>query len=77
MGTPEQAQGVIFASPIEALVAQISWREGQGWRLWVSSWDAGQTPSGARSSCYERLTASELLQVMEDELRVRCDWLAL
>lgn len=69
------AQSPLFASPIVAFIAQVSWRSGEGWRLWVSSWDAGETPSRARSSSYERLTADEVVDVLCAEQMGRCDWL--
>lgn len=65
----------LFASPIDTFVAQVSWREGKGWRLWVSSWDVGETPSRAHSSTYTFLTADELIDVLCAEQLSRCEWL--
>jgi hypothetical protein len=69
------AQGRLFASPVESFIAHVSWRPGEGWRLWVSSWDQGDDPSRARSSQYENLTADELVDVLCAEQLGRCEWL--
>jgi len=65
----------MFASPIAGFVANLSWSAGQGWRLWVSSWDEGQTPARASSATYTFLTADELLDVLAAEQLTRCEWL--
>ena len=67
--------GRLFANPIDTFVAQVSWRAGKGWRLWVSSWDVGETPSRAHSATYELLTADELIDVLSAEQLSRCEWL--
>lgn len=71
----DDTQGRLFASPIDTFVANVSWRAGQGWRLWVSSWDVGEEPSRARCSVYSDLTADELVDVLSAEQLGRCDWL--
>jgi hypothetical protein len=68
-------QSPLFATPIEHFVAQVSWRAGQGWRLWVSSWDVGESPARAHSATYTLLTADEALDVLEAEQKSRCEWL--
>ncbi len=75
MDTHADPETPLFASPIEHFVAQVSWRAGSGWRLWVSSWDVGETPSRARASTYEFLTADELMDVLAAEQLSRCEWL--
>jgi len=73
--TKSDTQGPLFASPIDTFVAQVSWRAGKGWRLWVSSWDVGESPARAHSSTYEFLTADELIDVLCAEQLGRCEWL--
>lgn len=75
METTDEAQSRLFASPIETFVANVSWRPGEGWRLWVSSWDEGETPARAVSSTYRFLTADELIDVLCAEQLSRCEWL--
>lgn len=75
METGDEIQSPLFASPIEGFVANLSWRVGEGWRLWVSSWDTGQAPARARTACYERLTADEAVDVLQAEQLSRCEWL--
>lgn len=75
METSEGTQSPLFASPIAGFLAQVSWRPGEGWRLWVSSWDECETPSRARSSAYSLLTADELMDVLAAEQLSRCEWL--
>lgn len=75
MESPVEAQTPLFASPIAAFLAQVSWRPGEGWRLWVSSWDVGEQPARARSSTYTHVTADELLDVLSAEQLARCEWL--
>jgi len=70
-----ETQSPLFASPIDTFVAQVSWRAGKGWRLWVSSWDVGERPSRAHSATYTFLTADELLDVLAAEQLSRCEWL--
>lgn len=69
------SQGRLFATPVDTFVAQVSWREGEGWRLWVSSWQVGESPSRASGHTYERLTADEVLDVLAAEQLGRCEWL--
>lgn len=68
-------QSPLFASPVDTFIAQVSWHPGKGWRLWVSSWDVGETPSRAHTATYELLTADELLDVLAAEQMTRCEWL--
>ena len=75
METETDPEARLFASPIEHFVAQVSWRPGQGWRLWVSSWDVGEAPARAHSSTYTFLTADELIDVLCAEQLSRCEWL--
>lgn len=75
MGSPSDTQTPLFASPIATFLAQVSWRPEEGWRLWVSSWDVGESPSRAKSSTYTLLTADELVDVLCAEQMGRCDWL--
>lgn len=75
MDTGHETAAAMFASPCVAFIAQVRWEVGSGWRLWVSSWDEGETPSRASSSCYEHLTADELVDVLCAEQLSRCDWL--
>lgn len=71
-GHPES---VLFASPIEHFVAQVRWTQGEGWRLWVSSWDRGDAPGRAHSNTYTSLTADECIDVLCAEQLSRCEWL--
>ena len=75
MDAPEGTQGLLFASPLVGFVANVRWQTGEGWRLWVSSWDEGETPARARTDVYERLTADELLDVLAAVQLERCEWL--
>jgi hypothetical protein len=75
MGEMSETQGRLFANPIAAFVATASWTAGNGWRLWVSSWDVGETPARARGNTYVHLTADELLDVLAAEQLSRCEWL--
>jgi hypothetical protein len=65
----------LFAAPVAAFIAQVSWRPGLGWRLWVTSWSDGQDPAGGSSTLYEHLTAEELSDVLQAEQATRCEWL--
>lgn len=71
-GSPEHA---LFARQCSGFLAHVSWRPGEGWRLWVSSWDEGETPDRACSATYTHLTAEELVDVFLAEQATRCEWL--
>lgn len=60
---------------VAGFVAQVSWRPGEGWRLWVTSWRQDQTPTAGHQAVYTRLTADELVDVLEAEQATRCEWL--
>lgn len=77
MPTSSDAQSPLFANPITHFVAQVRWSEGEGWRLWVSSWDRGEDPARAHSAVYHHLTADELLDVLAAEQLTRCEWLSV
>lgn len=64
-----------FATPVDTFIANIRWTEGEGWRLWVSSWQRGERPARASSSTYTHLSADELLDVLAAEQMTRCEWL--
>lgn len=76
MSTRDDAQYRLFASPLQGFVANLSWQPGEGWRLWVSTWEQGETPSRARSRLYEHLQADEAVDVLCAEQMARCEWLA-
>lgn len=76
METTYDAQGRLFASPLQGFVANLSWHPGEGWRLWVSTWEEGETPSRARSRLYDHLSADEAVDVLCAEQMTRCEWLA-
>lgn len=65
----------LWAAPTSGFLAHVSWRPGEGWRLWVSSWGPGETPSRGHSSTYTSLTADELVDVFLAEQATRCEWL--
>lgn len=75
METQSDTQNRLFASPTEHFIAQVRWAPGEGWRVWVSSWDLGENPARAHSSTYTMLTADEALDVLAAEQMSRCDWL--
>lgn len=71
----EEAQGRLIEPDPVAFVANVSWRPGEGWRLWVASWQKWESPSNGRASTYEHLTADELIDVLQAEQLSRCSWL--
>jgi hypothetical protein len=64
-----------FEAPLAGFIAHISWRSGEGWRVYVTSWAEGQLPTSGHQETYTHLTASEALDVLAAEVATRCDWL--
>jgi len=60
---------------LAGFVAHLSWRPGEGWRVWVTSWEQGQLPTSGHQDAYKRLTADEALDVLGAEVSTRCEWL--
>lgn len=74
----ETTQPRLFPEPAQELagfVAHISWRPGEGWRVWVTSWAEGQLPTSGHQDAYRRLTADEAIDVLQAEIATRCEWL--
>jgi len=68
-------QQSLMPSELAGFIAHVSWRPGEGWRLFVQSWAQGQTPPKGHSTVYDRLTADELVDVLCAEQLERCEWL--
>lgn len=68
-------QTALFEAPLAGFAAQVSWRPGEGWRLWVTTWEEGQTPQKGRQNTYAHLTSDELQDVLAAEMMTRCEWL--
>jgi len=60
---------------LAGFLAHVSWRPGEGWRLWLTSWEDGQLPTSGHQDCYKRLTYDELRDVLEAEVVLRCEWI--
>lgn len=63
------------ASPLAGFIGHLSWRPGEGWRVYVTSWTEGMLPTSGHQETYVRLTASEMLDVVAAEVHTRCEWL--
>ena len=75
MESHEPRQGRLIDAELAGFVAHVSWRPGEGWRVYVSSWVEGQLPSSGHQDTYARLTSSEALDVLSAEIATRCEWL--
>lgn len=65
----------VVAAPLAGFIAHVSWRPGEGWRVYVSSWAEGQVPTSGHQDTYARLTSSEAQDVLAAEIATRCEWL--
>lgn len=65
----------LFEPEVAGFIAHISWRPGEGWRLYVTSWAEGQQPTSGLQATYAQLTADELVDVLQAEQATRCEWL--
>ena len=75
MERPGAPLPALFDAPVAGFLAHVSWRPGEGWRLWCTSWNEAQTPTSGHQAAYERLTADELVDVLQAEQATRCEWL--
>jgi hypothetical protein len=73
--TTEPGQTRLISEELAGFVAHVSWRPGEGWRVWVTSWVEGQLPSSGHQDAYKRLTADEAMDVLQAEVATRCEWL--
>jgi hypothetical protein len=73
--TTGPGNGALFNAPVAGFVAHVSWRPGEGWRVWVTSWNEDQTPTSGHQQQYTRLTADEAVDVLQAEQATRCEWL--
>jgi hypothetical protein len=64
-----------MGAQLAGFIAHVSWRPGEGWRVWVTTWEEGQTPPKGRQDEYRRLTADEAQDVLAAEMVTRCEWL--
>jgi len=69
------AQTPLFTSPCGGFVANLSWRPGEGWRVWANSWAEGHEPDQRLADLYTYLTADEALDVLQASVFSRCEWL--
>lgn len=74
MGEMEPAQDALFRGELAGFIAHVSWRPGEGWRVYVSNWDVGQLPSEGPSESYKHLTVDEAFDVLSAEIMTRCEW---
>jgi hypothetical protein len=75
MGTTEPGQQALSPAPLAGFVANVGWRPGEGWRVWVTSWHEAQTPTSGHQDAYAHLTADEALDVLTAAMYSRCEWL--
>lgn len=56
------------------LHAHITWKAEEGWSLWINAWAREEGPVAGQSEGYERLTFSELLDVLEASVASAMPW---
>ncbi len=65
----------LVAGDLGGFIAHVSWRPGEGWRVYVTSWEPWETPTQGHQDTYTRLTADEAIDVLCAEQALRCTWL--
>lgn len=68
-------QTALVAGPLAGFASHLNWTPGQGWRVWCTSWEEGQTPARGHQATYTHLTIDEALDVLTAEVGLRCEWL--